>query len=42
MNEEMIKPYGDALNDGIVQLSFTLPVENDAKAKKRHRYMSQN
>jgi beta-lysine 5,6-aminomutase beta subunit len=34
MNEEMIKPYGDALNDGIVQLSFTLPVENDARAKK--------
>jgi beta-lysine 5,6-aminomutase beta subunit len=34
MNEEMIKPYGDALNDGIVQLSFTLPVENSARAKK--------
>lgn len=29
-----IKPYGDTLNDGIVQLSFTLPVENCAKAKK--------
>ena len=23
-----IKPYGDTLNDGIVQLAFTLPVEN--------------
>jgi len=34
MNEEMIKPYGDALNDGIVQLSFTLPVEHGARAKK--------
>ncbi len=34
MKKEMIKPYGDTLNDGIVQLSFTLPVENSAKAKK--------
>lgn len=24
----IIKPYGDTLNDGAVQLSFTLPVEN--------------
>lgn len=31
---ELIKPYGDTLNDGIVQLSFTLPVENGARAKK--------
>ncbi len=34
MNEEMIKPYGDTLNDGVVQLSFTLPVEHGEKAKK--------
>lgn len=34
MGEEMIKPYGDVLNDGLVQLSFTLPVENGARAKK--------
>jgi len=26
-----IKPYGDTLNDGKVQLSFTLPVSNTAK-----------
>lgn len=26
-----IKPYGDTLNDGKVQLSFTLPVKNDEK-----------
>jgi beta-lysine 5,6-aminomutase beta subunit len=31
---EMIKPYGDTLNDGIVQLSFTLPIENGARARK--------
>jgi beta-lysine 5,6-aminomutase beta subunit len=34
MNEEMIKPYGDTLNDGIVQLSFTLPVEHSERAIK--------
>jgi beta-lysine 5,6-aminomutase beta subunit len=27
-----IKPYGDTINDGKVQLSFTLPVEHDEKA----------
>jgi len=26
---KMIKPYGDKLNDGMVQLSFTLPVKAD-------------
>ncbi len=34
MSEEMIKPYGDSLNDGVVQLSFTLPVENGVRAKR--------
>ena len=34
MNREMIKPYGDTLNDGVVQLSFTLPVEYCERAKK--------
>ncbi|MCP4179133.1 MAG: hypothetical protein GY756_15340 [bacterium] len=28
----MIKPYGDTLNDGKVQVSFTLPVDPSAKA----------
>lgn len=27
-----IRPYGDTMNDGKVQLSFTLPVENSEKA----------
>ena len=27
-----IKPYGDTMNDGKVQLSFTLPVDHDEKA----------
>lgn len=34
MSKQLIKPYGDTLNDGIVQLSFTLPVENGPRAKK--------
>ncbi len=33
-NSTLIKPYGDTLNDGKIQLSFTLPVENGARAKK--------
>lgn len=28
----LIKPYGDTLNDGKVQISFTLPLEENAKA----------
>lgn len=31
---DLIKPYGDALNDGVMQLAFTLPVEYGAKARK--------
>lgn len=27
-----VKPYGDTMNDGKVQLSFTLPVEDGDKA----------
>ncbi len=34
MTEELIRPYGDTLNDGIVQLAFTLPIANGARAKK--------
>ncbi len=34
MHKEMIKPYGDTLNDGMVQLAFTLPVPNGTRAKK--------
>jgi beta-lysine 5,6-aminomutase beta subunit len=29
-----IMPYGDTMNDGKVQVSFTLPVKNDTKASK--------
>jgi len=32
-----IKPYGDTLNDGAVQLSFTLPVKHSARAVEAAR-----
>jgi len=28
----MIRPYGDTMNDGAIQMSFTLPVAHSAKA----------
>lgn len=31
LNLREIRPYGDTLNDGKVQLSFTLPIQNDEK-----------
>lgn len=29
-----LKPYGDTLNDGKVQMSFTLPIKNDEKGEE--------
>jgi len=38
----MIRPYGDTMNDGAIQLSFTLPVAHSAKADEAARqYMKQ-
>lgn len=37
----MIKPYGDTLNDGAVQLSFTLPVPQSTKAQEAARQYTQ-
>lgn len=34
LNMKKIKPYGDTLNDGKVQLSFTLPIPASAEAKE--------
>ncbi len=30
-----IRPYGDTANDGVVQLSFTLPLPLDARAREQ-------
>lgn len=35
-----ITPYGDTMNDGKVQISFTLPVSNDTKATKAAMILS--
>ncbi|SDY70116.1 beta-lysine 5,6-aminomutase beta subunit [Proteiniborus ethanoligenes] len=35
-----IKPYGDTLNDGMVQLSFTLPVPYGEEAKEAARILA--
>jgi beta-lysine 5,6-aminomutase beta subunit len=37
MAEKLVKPYGDTLNDGRVQLSFTLPVALDDAAREGAR-----
>lgn len=31
---EKLKPYGDTMNDGKVQLSFTLPIKNDEQGEE--------
>jgi len=38
-NQTHIRPYGDTLDDGKVQLSFTLPVANDAKGREAAKIM---
>lgn len=30
---EVVRPYGDTTDDGMVQLSFTLPIPNDSRAE---------
>ncbi len=37
-----IKPYGDTLNDGKIQFSFTLPVENSDEAKEAGKRYLEN
>ena len=36
----MLKPYGDTMNDGKVQVSFTLPVKNDDRGMEAARLLS--
>lgn len=35
-----IKPYGDTMDDGVMQLSFTLPVPNTEEAKEAARILA--
>ena len=40
MNAQTIRPYGDTLDDGRVQLSFTLPVAASDEAKEAARRLA--
>ncbi len=40
MTEQWVKPYGDTLNDGRVQVSFTLPVRLDDTAKEGAKHLA--
>jgi beta-lysine 5,6-aminomutase beta subunit len=35
-----VKPYGDSMNDGKVQVSFTLPIANDPKAEEAAKQLA--
>lgn len=37
---EKLKPYGDTMNDGKVQISFTLPVANDEKGDEAAKQLA--
>ena len=39
ITDNIIKPYGDTLNDGKMQMSFTLPVSPDEKGKEAARLL---
>ncbi len=41
LNTKKLRPYGDTMNDGKVQLSFTFPVKNDEKGTEAARIYSQ-
>lgn len=40
MNENIIKPFGDTLGDGQMQLSFTLPICRDGKASEAAKILA--
>jgi len=40
VNKKVVKPYGDAINDGVVQVSFTLPVKIGPKAREAARRLA--
>lgn len=42
MNEKLVKPYGDAMNDGAVQVSFSLPLPPGALAREAACQLAEN
>ena len=41
IDQHAIRPYGDTLNDGKVQLSFTLPMADSAEAQEAARRLAE-
>ena len=35
----IVKPYGDTINDGAVQLSFTLPIKESEQSREAARQL---
>jgi len=40
LDTKALKPYGDTVNDGKVQLSFTLPVKNDERGQEAAKFLA--
>jgi len=40
MNNNIVRPYGDTIGDGKIQLSFTLPLPNDERAKEAAKILA--
>ena len=40
MSKQIVRPYGDTTGDGMVQMSFTLPVPHDARAEGAAQQLS--
>lgn len=40
LNLKQLKPYGDTMNDGKIQMSFTLPIRNDEKGQEAARQLA--
>ncbi len=40
LDEKRLAPYGDTMNDGKVQLSFTLPVKNDGRGEEAAKLLA--
>ena len=41
IREQTVRPYGDTMNDGVVQLSFTLPLPLDDLAREAARVLAE-
>jgi len=40
MNKNLVRPYGDTIGDGKIQLSFTLPLPNDERSREAAKVLA--